>query len=410
MPKQRTHEEFLSLVNDLVDNEYTVLTKYSNSKNKVLMRHNICGHEWNVSPIEFIGGKNRKGTRCPICVRKNPYNKFSYDQIKHYIEVESQSFCKLITSENEYDDSYTKIKIKCKCGKDYITTFSEFKHGEKQQCNDCGRVSPKKFTLEQVEQIISSVEGYKLLTKHYIDSSHKLQIMCPKGHIFEKLLSDFNKGSLCPVCMFEGGFRNYKFSYEEVYEFILNIGYKLISKNYIDNSSKLTIMCDKGHIFKMSFQSLKNSGQRCPECWRMSQFNPMQPLKIHLRSKINQWKIDSANKCNFKCILTGLNFDDIHHLYSFQSILEESLKYLNYPILNVGDYSEFQLNKIIEVNLDFHYKYGLGVCLNRDIHKKFHNTYGTSNNTLEQFEEFKTRLKSGEFNDFLEKNKIKLII
>ena len=41
-----TQEEFERIVFELVRNEYSILSEYKGNRNKVLMRHNICGHEW----------------------------------------------------------------------------------------------------------------------------------------------------------------------------------------------------------------------------------------------------------------------------------------------------------------------------------------------------------------------------
>jgi len=47
--------------------------------------------------------------------------------------------------------------------------------------------------------------------------------------------------------------------------------------------------------------------------------------------------------------------------------------------------------------------------LEKRIHNFYHGIYG-NDNTHEQFEEFKVRLKLGEFNDFLKENNLKLVI
>ena len=52
--------------------------------------------------------------------------------------------------------------------------------------------------------------------------------------------------------------KNKKYCYNDVKEYIESFDYKLLSKEYINNKSKLIIMCDKGHIFEMSFSNFKN--------------------------------------------------------------------------------------------------------------------------------------------------------
>ena len=59
---------------------------------------------------------------------------------------------------------------------------------------------PKKFVYEYIKEQIESVEGYKLLSETYINSSSKLKMQCPKGHIFEIKYNDFQQGQRCPLC------------------------------------------------------------------------------------------------------------------------------------------------------------------------------------------------------------------
>jgi len=91
-------------------------------------------------------------------------------------------------------------------------------------------------------------------------------------------------------------------------------------------------------------------------------------------------------------VITNKKFDVIHHLYNFNSILKETLKILDIPIhKNIKKYTIKELTLISRTCEQIHYKYGLGVCLSKEVHKEFHSLYGTKNNTKEQFEEFKMK-------------------
>ena len=103
-----------------------------------------------------------------------------------------------------------------------------------------------------------------------------------------------------------------------------------------------------------------------------------------------KWKLDSANNCNYRCFITGERFDEIHHLYSKNQIIEEMLKV--HPEINI-DTDMNTLNKdeqehYLHCFTESQSKYPLGICLVRSYHKKFHDMYGYGNNTPEQFRDF----------------------
>ena len=56
-----------------------------------------------------------------------------------------------------------------------------------------------------------------------------------------------------------------KYNYEIVKEYIEKYNYKLLSKEYKNNRTPLEMKCEKGHIFKCSFDNFKK-GNRCPKC------------------------------------------------------------------------------------------------------------------------------------------------
>src|SRR5690606_661185 len=47
----------------LVGDEYVFLDEYKTSATKICVKHNICGHEYSVTPNGFL-----KGNRCPKCI------------------------------------------------------------------------------------------------------------------------------------------------------------------------------------------------------------------------------------------------------------------------------------------------------------------------------------------------------
>lgn len=126
------------------------------------------------------------------------------------------------------------------------------------------------------------------------------------------------------------------------------------------------------------------------------------PLYHELRSEITDWKNKSMEKCNYKCVLTFKNFDNIHHLYPFKNIVDEVFDLLEIDKRQqVKDYSEEEFSKIREKLIELHDFYGEGVCISKELHKIFHDVYGYKDNTPEQFYEFEKRYKNSEFDNLM---------
>ena len=105
---------FKDKVYDLVGDEYEVLGEYINSKTKILMKHNKCGHEYMVTPNNFLSGK-----RCRCDSKKSNQNKIKWNDISFREKVKE-----LVGDEytilSHYINSYTKILIRHnRCGYEY---------------------------------------------------------------------------------------------------------------------------------------------------------------------------------------------------------------------------------------------------------------------------------------------------
>ena len=104
---------------------------------------------------------------------------------------------------------------------------------------------PKKLTYDYVKKQIESVDGYKLLSTEYIDNRTKLLIQCDKEHEYEAIYNSFQNGKRCFIC-----YGKRKYSYKYIKDYIESFGYKLLSTEYINSTTKLNIQCDKGHKYK----------------------------------------------------------------------------------------------------------------------------------------------------------------
>jgi hypothetical protein len=116
-----------------------------------------------------------------------------------------------------------------------------------------------KYTYDYVKSYIES-RGYELLSKEYINSVKNIQMKCPRNHIIEMRFGNFHNGSKCFICN-----GTPKHTYDYVKSFIENKGYGLLSTEYNRNSDKLSIKCDKEHIFDMTFNDFQQ-GSLCPDC------------------------------------------------------------------------------------------------------------------------------------------------
>lgn len=179
--------------------------------------------------------------------------KLTYEYVKNYIE----SFGYTLLS-TEYINSRTKLLLECPFGHKWETSFNNFKNCNHRCCECYGN---KKKEYEDYKTYIE-LQGYELLSKEINNTSSNILLKCLNGHEWSVKFSNFyHKGYRCPYCSDKA-----KYTYEEVKEYIENEEYKLLSEEYINNITKLKILCNNNHIFEMDFNHFKNRSQRCPYC------------------------------------------------------------------------------------------------------------------------------------------------
>lgn len=256
MSKKKTQKEFVKEVFEKVGNEYTVLGEYKGSKNKILIKHNKCGYEYEVNPSNFIWGK-----RCPKCAGR--------------IKMDQREFTERIFNlvKNEYSvvgkylNPNTKVKIKHnECG--HIFEMLPYSFLQGQRCPNCRykrfaktKTKTHEHFLKEVKQLVGN--EYDVLGK-YIDAKTKIRFRHNKcGHEFEMAPHTFLMGNRCAKC--SGNMKkNTELFKKEIYN-LVEEEYTVLSE-YKHNKYKVRFRhneCD--NEFYMTPHCFLR-GHRCPTC------------------------------------------------------------------------------------------------------------------------------------------------
>jgi len=240
MPKKLTYE----FVKGSFEKEgYELLSsEYVNSKTKLKYicpeghRHNITWQNWSANH------------RCPSCA----------GNIKLHIEFIKKSFEDegyTLLSE-EYINNRQKLNYTCPNGHEHGTTWFNWSTGHR--CPYC--TGQGKSTIEDVK-LAFKLEGYILKSNVYVNINTKLECVCPNGHETSMTFGNFKQGYRCKYCA--GNVRHDIYYIKNEFE---KEGYVLLSKNYVNNKTKLSYRCSFGHVHYITWSDWK-TGYRCPTCW-----------------------------------------------------------------------------------------------------------------------------------------------
>ena len=245
----------------------------------------------------------------------------TYEDVKNFIEVESESGCKL--KSKEYLGAKKKLQLECKCGKPFEKSFLDFgKKASRRMCKDCmkalnltGKNRANKY--EDVKHFIEveSDSGCKLKSKEYTKNSKKLDVDCKCGKPFNPSYTSFLKGQRqCHDCSNILYPSSLKHTYKEVKIIVESRGVELISKEYLRNCDKLTVKDKEGYYYFASLSAIQTSAFTT----KVHKSNPYSTQNIKLWCKINgrpfelldgQIYINGNINLKWKCLKDGEVFE-----------------------------------------------------------------------------------------------------
>lgn len=186
--KKLTTEEINKRIKELTNGEYLLFGDYINAKTKMLVKHILCGNQYEVTWDNFQQGK-----RCPKCFGLKKLNNEEID--KRIFELVKDEYVRI----GEYINSGTKILVKHNvCENTYKVTLGHFQQGKR--CPKCS--GNEKLNNKEIDKrIFESTKNEYIRIGNYINANTKMLVkhnLC--GNIYEVVWGSFQRGRRCPKC------------------------------------------------------------------------------------------------------------------------------------------------------------------------------------------------------------------
>ena len=242
---------------------------------------------------------------------------------------------------------YNRIHYKCDCcGKDIIIQRSRYNRllNNKLRNIFCSRECNTKFQTKLVTKVCENCHNEYKICKAFENTQRFCSRSCYEEYRTKMSVTHIRK--ICPVC----------------------------GKEYISSYAE------------QMFCSV--------ECRGKNDRSPYTKLGEYLRANNRHWRENILKTKGVKCELTGKTDNIVlHHIRSFNLILQETLSLLCLPLYESPyDYTDKELKEIRDLFKNVQNKYGYAI-ISDDIHKLFHSEYGYGNNTENQWNEFIDKYK-----------------
>lgn len=164
----------------------------------------------------------------------------------------------------------------------------------------------KKYTYDEVKDIIEKSGKCRLISKEYTNNKNKLDIECICGNIFSIGLITYMGGKTqCNECTNKKMSKRFAFTYDHIKKYMDNIGLDLITTEYRNSNQELIFKDRSGYLYSMNFTNI----QRIKKLEFVSANNPyaIDNLKLYIRNNeintklISNSYVDAFSNLEFEC-------------------------------------------------------------------------------------------------------------
>lgn len=327
--------------------------------------------------------------------------RLTIEYVKEFVKEKTDGECEVISE--SYINNSTPLQIRCRCGKIFERNFNKLRERD-IMCVDCSRELSSTRQRKNVEEIIRQINltGCKYVSGEYKNNQSILTIQCRCGNIFKKSYAKFSTGQdRCPECGKKSLIKSKtKYGVDFVKDEIAKKGYTMVDeKEYKDSTTPFKCICKRGHLVDIKFLFFLRNESGCSKCAVIDSRNKASwhykggrcSVNDSLRDVANSWKKKIKKSYGNVCAITGEKPERlvVHHLYSYNKLVEQASKNTGVPILEkLSDYENQNDFYVLKDELRRINDTQEGIPMLKRIHNEFHSEYGKQDNTPEQFNQF----------------------
>lgn len=264
MPKRSTLEEFIAKAHAVHGNKYDYSrVVYMNNRTKVCIICSEHGEFWQ-SPE-----KHTLGRGCPACGVALVHDKQRSNVAEFIIKAKKIHGGKYDYSKVNYRGNKVKVCISCPEHGDFWQVPNSHLSG--RGCPICGKATTRSSLRDTLDSFIKKARvkhgnKYDYSLVEYIDSIHKVKIICPEHGVFEQTPAMHLSENGCPKC---GIIKAHPFKDTETFiadaRRIHGDKYDYSKTEYISVFKPVIIICPKHGAFNQTPNSHLH-GHGCPLC------------------------------------------------------------------------------------------------------------------------------------------------
>lgn len=232
------------------------------------------GHEWTPEGCSLL-----QGVWCPHCAgvgnRQRPegaIRKYGLAQL-HARAAEQGGRCLALV----YRTGWDYYPFECAAGHSWeAMAYKIFKGSWCRLCADA-RLAAERTDADGLTRIqaAASAHGGRCLSETYRGVNRPHWFQCASGHTWKALGRSILHGAWCRRCQNNRA----TLGIEAMHALAQERGGRCLSDTYVNNKTKLTWECHRGHVWSAIPGNVKGRGQWCPQC----------AILNTIRAK-NQWK------------------------------------------------------------------------------------------------------------------------